>query len=131
MTKNSTKGNKGAKTVAFYGRCACAEISDIGQLRDDDVIEYCHSQFGIAPVVFRDDRKSGLSRDRKELQNLMAEIATGKIETLVVRQISALSRSPEHLALLILELNSHAELHCLQSGGPFSKPIPMGLGLTS
>jgi DNA invertase Pin-like site-specific DNA recombinase len=118
---NSAMTSEGApRRVAVYQRRAVSP-SDPDRGSVCLSVEYCQQQFGEAPIVYNDDGLSGLNLGRPEFQKLMTDIAAGKIKTVVVREVSTLTREVFDLVWIHKQLKSHGvELHAVLSGGLIS-----------
>jgi DNA invertase Pin-like site-specific DNA recombinase len=92
------------KTTAIYVR-----VSTNGQKTDSqksELLGYCRRHGWKKHSLF-EDRMSGGSTGRPELDRLMQEVRTGHVERLLCFKLDRLGRSLSHLALIVEELNRH------------------------
>lgn len=98
-----------APTVAGYARCSQLETGeDSLQNQIIHLDEVIHSTPGYRPgVVYHDDGISGTQAfNRPGLQQMLTDCRAGRIQLIIVKSISRLSRNVEDLVSIVRELSS-------------------------
>ena len=88
--------------TAVYLRVSTEQQSTNIQLRDLEA--YCQKRNWV-DVVFYSDKISGGRDNRPELDRMMKEVRTGKVERVLCWKLDRLGRSLNHLAFIIGELD--------------------------
>ena len=104
-------------------------VSTNGQKSDSQTKElnaYCRQRRWKNVAVF-EEKMSGASTSRPELDRLMNEMRAGKVERLVCFKLDRLGRSLTHLALVLDEMNRiQIPLVCIGQGIDTSTDSPAG-----
>jgi putative DNA-invertase from lambdoid prophage Rac len=90
--------------IAGYTRVSTPDQTDHSQRNELD--DYCRRR-GWSVRFFTDAAVSGVTTSRKGLDELMALVRRGKVDTIVVFKLDRLARSIVHLAQIIAELQAH------------------------
>ena len=87
--------------VCAYLRCSTCDQSV--EQQKDLVYQYAKNNNFNVKWIFADDGVSGSRRDRPELNKMLELVRAGKCKIIIVRQMSRLGRSFEHIADLCQE----------------------------
>jgi DNA invertase Pin-like site-specific DNA recombinase len=79
--------------VAFYCRVANADESKI-QAQEQDLLHYATDTGFRGYSVYRDNGASGLTLERPAFNSMMADIESGRVNCVIAKDISRISRSP-------------------------------------
>lgn len=121
-----------SRCIAAYIRTA---VYNEERARDQTALcsEYSLRTFGTQPkLVFCDLGASGISCHREQLENLIQNIRTRRVHSLVTSNPDRLHRSISHSARFFGLLREHdVTLHCVSSGGPMDLDFSSEGNLTS
>ncbi|GHV10299.1 hypothetical protein FACS1894217_15720 [Clostridia bacterium] len=105
-----------AKT-AIYTRLACADDERI-EKQESELLKYAEITGYKKCVCYRDNGKSGVTLNRPELQDMLLDIESGVIDTVIVKDLARLSRNRLELVELInLLTENDALLISISDGG--------------
>jgi DNA invertase Pin-like site-specific DNA recombinase len=97
-----------AKT-ALYTRLAYADDEKIAE-QERKLLEYAKANGYMQCVCYRDNGKSGATLNRPELQDMLLDVESGVIETVIVQDLARLSRSCLQLDELVNLLTANDAL---------------------
>jgi DNA invertase Pin-like site-specific DNA recombinase len=112
------------RTTAIYVR-----VSTNGQRTDSqkkELLSYCRGQRWKRIAIY-EDKMSGVSKSRPQLERLMQDMRAGKVERLLCFKLDRLGRSLAHLAMILDEMNKlQIPLICIGQGIDTSTDSPAG-----
>ncbi|GHU87731.1 hypothetical protein FACS1894202_02540 [Clostridia bacterium] len=99
MSVTFVEFEKIAKT-AIYTRLACADDERIEE-QESKLVKFAESNGYRQCVCYRDNGKSGVTLNRPELQDMLLDVESGVIETVIVQDLARLSRNCLQLEELV------------------------------
>ncbi|WP_158055960.1 recombinase family protein [Halorussus halophilus] len=102
-------------TTAIYARVSTDDQSIDRQ--QEECYNYCRNQLDDSSPEFYSDKGSGGDTDRTEFQKLLSSVNDGEIETVVVLELSRLSRSMRDLTATLETFEDYSTgLHVISRG---------------
>jgi hypothetical protein len=80
------------KTIALYCRAALADADAI-ERQEERLLAYADEIIGASSIFYRDNGESGLTLDRPAMKELIADMRAGKVNFVVVTNVSRIARS--------------------------------------
>ena len=94
-------------------------------MRVEEKNKYNESKWGKIVDVYKDEAKSGKDTNRPEYQRMLSDVSAGKIDTIMVTELSRINRSVvDFLAFMKFCRDNNADFICLQYD--FDTTTPMG-----
>jgi len=106
FVKEKISNNIQNKVVGLYMRTNATDDIEIDNsiYKQTRILEqYCKENNIINRIEYVDISKSGLSKDRKALQQMINDIKSKKINTIIVTDVTKLFRNPMDIGKLLLE----------------------------
>ena len=116
-------------SVGLYCRVSTEEQAASGFSIDHQqsrLKAYCESQGWAKYSLYTDDGYTGTNLNRPQMQRMMKDIETGKIDTVLVYKLDRLSRHQKDVLYLLEDLFEHYGVVFKSATEPFDTSTPLG-----